>query len=275
MPLPLLCIVHTPLPVLCLVQIVLQPPVSKPGPADVQAPVAVAVSPQLHQALASSPGLASLQAKAQQNPASCVANAAGMAAAAAAAAALSPQCPPSQHPAPRPAGHHSNLPAAVNGTKQVQPGTRQQRPSRPFSVPPPPQVAYMPQVQQPQLLTSQQDPAAAHVQQNHQPLPHTDPVRLPPVACPSDMSDTSESETLVLAFPQRAGESLCDFYTRTGFCKYGMQCCFDHPPQYAVQLSKQQRLPLRPGEPICAFYQQHNACKFGPSCRYHHPVSLS
>eukprot|EP00891_Asterochloris_glomerata_P004938 jgi/Astpho2/4938/e_gw1.00070.52.1_t len=53
-----------------------------------------------------------------------------------------------------------------------------------------------------------------------------------------------------------------------------MQCCFDHPPQYAVQLSKQQRLPLRPGEPICAFYQQHNACKFGPSCRFHHPVIL-
>ncbi len=229
------------------------------------------MSPQPHQALASSPGLATLQAKVQQTPGSCLANAAGVAAAAAAAAALSPQRPPSQHPAPRPAGHLFDLPAA-GGTVQVQPGTRHQRPSRPFSVPPPPQIAYPPQTHHPHVHSSQQDPVAAHVQHNHQPLPHTPPLGLPPVACPSDVSDTSESETLVLTFPQRAGESLCDFYTRTGFCKYGMQCCFDHPPQYAVQLSKQQRLPLRPGEPICAFYQQHNACKFGPSCRFHHPV---
>ena len=257
LPVPLLRMVHMHLPVLCLVQTVLQPPVTMPGPADVQAPTAVAVSPQPHQALAS------LQARAQQTPGSRVAGAAGVAAAAAAAAAaLSPQRSPSQHP------------AAIHGTMQVQPSTRQQRPGRPFSVPTPPQVAHLPQVEHPHVLSSQQDPAAAHVQHNHQPPPHTPPLGWPPAACPSDVSATCESETLVLAFPQRAGESLCDFYSRTGFCKYGMQCCFDHPPQYAVQLSRHQRLPLRPGEPICAFYQQHNACKFGPSCRYHHPVSL-
>ncbi|KFM23556.1 Serine/threonine-protein kinase/endoribonuclease IRE1 [Auxenochlorella protothecoides] len=73
--------------------------------------------------------------------------------------------------------------------------------------------------------------------------------------------------------PRRPGHAICEFYTKTGHCKFGRWCRFDHPPEYAVQRNEQ-GLPLRPGTPVCSFYERYGACKFGASCKFHHP-SLS
>ncbi|KAL6780758.1 hypothetical protein ACKKBF_B11875 [Auxenochlorella protothecoides x Auxenochlorella symbiontica] len=73
--------------------------------------------------------------------------------------------------------------------------------------------------------------------------------------------------------PRRPGHAICEFYTKTGHCKFGRWCRFDHPPEYAVQRNEQ-GLPLRPGTPVCSFYERFGACKFGASCKFHHP-SLS
>eukprot|EP00775_Hariotina_reticulata_P013052 gene13052-13179_t len=72
------------------------------------------------------------------------------------------------------------------------------------------------------------------------------------------------------AFPSRPGKQLCDFYSKTGHCKYGSDCVYDHPAEYAVQLTEE-GLPFRPGEPVCTFYYKTMQCKFGPSCKFHHP----
>ena len=72
------------------------------------------------------------------------------------------------------------------------------------------------------------------------------------------------------SFPQRLGQQPCDFYTKTGTCKYGKDCCFDHPKQFAVPLTEQQ-LPYRAGEAVCAFYHKTQHCKFGAACKFHHP----
>jgi serine/threonine-protein kinase/endoribonuclease IRE1 len=71
-------------------------------------------------------------------------------------------------------------------------------------------------------------------------------------------------------FPSRPGQPLCDFYTKTGHCKYGEACKFDHPLQYAVQLNSV-GLPIRPAEAVCTFYEKTGACKFGPACKFNHP----
>ena len=71
-------------------------------------------------------------------------------------------------------------------------------------------------------------------------------------------------------FLQRPGQMLCDFYVRTGFCKFGQGCKFDHPPHFAVCLNSL-GLPLRASEPACPFYAKTGACKFGPSCKFDHP----
>lgn len=71
-------------------------------------------------------------------------------------------------------------------------------------------------------------------------------------------------------FPQRPGQTLCEFYVRTGFCKYGQGCKFDHPVQFAVCLNSL-GLPLRHQEATCPFYAKTGVCKFGPSCKFDHP----
>ena len=78
------------------------------------------------------------------------------------------------------------------------------------------------------------------------------------------------SSSIVLGFPRRPDQPLCDFFSRTGHCKFGEGCKFDHPPKFAVCLNER-GLPLRPGQPICSFYSRTGACKFGPSCKFDHP----
>lgn len=72
------------------------------------------------------------------------------------------------------------------------------------------------------------------------------------------------------AFPRRFDAAPCEFYIKTGTCKYGQDCHFDHPSEFAVPLTAQQ-LPYRAGEPLCAFYLKTHHCKFGAACKFHHP----
>ena len=85
------------------------------------------------------------------------------------------------------------------------------------------------------------------------------------------ISEPSEAHTHALgSFPQRPGQTLCEFYVRTGFCKFGQGCKFDHPVQFAVCLNGL-GLPLRHQETTCPFYAKTGVCKFGPSCKFDHP----
>lgn len=79
---------------------------------------------------------------------------------------------------------------------------------------------------------------------------------------------------VVAVFPRRSGQPVCDFYAKTGHCRFGEACKFDHPLEYAVKLSSK-GLPLRPGVSICAYYEKSGGeCKFGAACKFHHPDSL-
>eukprot|EP00955_Chlamydomonas_euryale_P002142 23571-Chlamydomonas_euryale.AAC.1 len=44
-----------------------------------------------------------------------------------------------------------------------------------------------------------------------------------------------EVATTTPEFPQRPGRQLCDFYVKTGNCKFGADCVNDHPLEYAVR----------------------------------------
>jgi len=80
-----------------------------------------------------------------------------------------------------------------------------------------------------------------------------------------------EVATTTPEFPQRPGRQLCDFYVKTGNCKFGADCVNDHPLEYAVPLTLL-GYPLRPGQPVCAFYLKNANCKYAASCRFHHPA---
>ncbi|CAF2093126.1 unnamed protein product [Brassica napus] len=78
------------------------------------------------------------------------------------------------------------------------------------------------------------------------------------------------------SFPERPGEPECQYYLKTGDCKFGTSCKFHHPrdrvpPRPNCDLSSI-GLPLRPGVQRCSFYVQNGFCKFGSTCKFDHPV---
>ncbi|BDA47514.1 probable serine/threonine-protein kinase/endoribonuclease IRE1 at C-terminar half [Coccomyxa sp. Obi] len=75
------------------------------------------------------------------------------------------------------------------------------------------------------------------------------------------------------SFPSRPGQPLCDFYTKTGHCKFGEACKFDHPSHFGVRLNSL-GLPMRDGEAVCSHFEKTLTCKFGPACKFNHPEPL-
>ncbi|CAM8963261.1 unnamed protein product [Rhodiola kirilowii] len=79
-------------------------------------------------------------------------------------------------------------------------------------------------------------------------------------------------------FPERPGQPECQYYMKTGDCKFGAVCRFHHPKERLIpapdcKLSSL-GLPLRQGEPLCVFYSRYGICKFGPSCKFDHPMCI-
>ncbi|KAL9379579.1 hypothetical protein Peur_028061 [Populus x canadensis] len=79
-------------------------------------------------------------------------------------------------------------------------------------------------------------------------------------------------------FPERPGQPECQFYMKTGDCKFGAVCRFHHPRERLIPapdcVLSPIGLPLRPGEPLCIFYSRYGICKFGPSCKFDHPMGV-
>nr|GMD65758.1 zinc finger CCCH domain-containing protein 34 [Ipomoea batatas]GMD72205.1 zinc finger CCCH domain-containing protein 34 [Ipomoea batatas]GME05419.1 zinc finger CCCH domain-containing protein 34 [Ipomoea batatas] len=78
------------------------------------------------------------------------------------------------------------------------------------------------------------------------------------------------------AFPERPGEPECQYYMKTGDCKYGSSCRYHHPPEWSASKANfvlsPIGLPLRPDAPVCLHYSQNGVCKFGPTCKFDHPM---
>ncbi|KAH0881427.1 hypothetical protein HID58_068821 [Brassica napus] len=81
-------------------------------------------------------------------------------------------------------------------------------------------------------------------------------------------------------FPQRPDQPECQYFMRTGDCKFGSSCRYHHPldavqPKTGVVLFSSIGLPLRPGVAQCTHFAQHGICKFGPACKFDHSMSSS
>ncbi|URD84531.1 zinc finger CCCH domain-containing protein [Musa troglodytarum] len=78
-------------------------------------------------------------------------------------------------------------------------------------------------------------------------------------------------------FPVRPDQPECEFYMKTGDCKYGAACKFHHPRERLIPVPdcmlSPLGLPLRPEEPICIFYSRYGICKFGTHCKFDHPMA--
>ncbi|KAB2095309.1 hypothetical protein ES319_A01G027800v1 [Gossypium barbadense] len=92
---------------------------------------------------------------------------------------------------------------------------------------------------------------------------------------PSSFEPSSNIQEEV-SFPERPGQPECQYYMKTGRCKYGSSCRYHHPPEVfapkADVILSPLGLPLRPGAPTCTHYTQRGMCKFGAACRFDHPM---
>ncbi|XP_039001191.1 zinc finger CCCH domain-containing protein 32-like isoform X1 [Hibiscus syriacus] len=86
----------------------------------------------------------------------------------------------------------------------------------------------------------------------------------------------SRSNQKEQTFPERPGEPECQYYLRTGDCKFESSCRYHHPRDRVVPRTNcalnPMGLPLRPGVQPCSFYLQNGHCKFGSTCKFDHPV---
>ena len=83
------------------------------------------------------------------------------------------------------------------------------------------------------------------------------------------------------SYPLRPGEPDCRDYLRTGRCKYGESCKYNHPANVEAGGGVkpinpgEPMFPIRPNEPPCQYFLKHGTCKFGQSCKFNHPNGVA
>ncbi|PSR89494.1 Zinc finger CCCH domain-containing protein [Actinidia chinensis var. chinensis] len=75
------------------------------------------------------------------------------------------------------------------------------------------------------------------------------------------------------SYPVRPDAEDCSLYMRTGTCKFGSNCKFNHPPRRKNQAGKEnvkekEESTERPGQTECKYYLRSGGSKYGKACRY-------
>ncbi|OAY30751.1 zinc finger CCCH domain-containing protein 43 isoform X2 [Manihot esculenta] len=70
-------------------------------------------------------------------------------------------------------------------------------------------------------------------------------------------------------YPVRPEAEDCSYYMKTGTCKFGSNCKFNHPAT-KEKLKEREEAIERPGQTECKYYLRTGGCKYGKACRYNH-----
>ncbi|KAF5732187.1 zinc finger CCCH domain-containing protein 67 [Tripterygium wilfordii] len=87
--------------------------------------------------------------------------------------------------------------------------------------------------------------------------------------------DNGSSDNKKCLYPVRPEAGDCAFYMKTGNCKFGSNCKFNHPVIRKNQgikekVKEREDLSENPGQTECKYYLRTGGCKFGSACRYNH-----
>ncbi|XWS32693.1 hypothetical protein CRYUN_Cryun22dG0011800 [Craigia yunnanensis] len=74
-------------------------------------------------------------------------------------------------------------------------------------------------------------------------------------------------------YPLRPYAEDCSFYLKTGKCKFGFNCKFNHPVGRGFQDEENHKgwTAEQTGQIECKYYRATGGCKYGKACRYRHP----
>ncbi|GAB2269728.1 hypothetical protein Dimus_004649 [Dionaea muscipula] len=74
-------------------------------------------------------------------------------------------------------------------------------------------------------------------------------------------------------YPVRPQCEDCSFYLRTGTCKFGIYCKFNHPPTNKISVNnvkEKDEQSERASQVYCKYYDRPGGCKFGKACKFIH-----
>ncbi|KAH0688236.1 hypothetical protein KY284_018789 [Solanum tuberosum] len=77
-------------------------------------------------------------------------------------------------------------------------------------------------------------------------------------------------------YPVRPDAQDCPYYMKTGMCKFGSNCKFNHPSRRRIQQGTKDKgkqredSQERPGQIECKYYLTSGGCKYGKSCKFNH-----
>ncbi|CAF1707482.1 hypothetical protein HID58_055041 [Brassica napus] len=84
-------------------------------------------------------------------------------------------------------------------------------------------------------------------------------------------------EKRMMVYPVRPDAEDCSFYIRTGSCKYGSSCKFNHPVRRKLQIGREKVKEKEREENVenprlmeCKYYFRTGGCKYGETCRFSH-----
>ncbi|KAJ6294187.1 hypothetical protein OIU76_022302 [Salix suchowensis] len=80
-------------------------------------------------------------------------------------------------------------------------------------------------------------------------------------------------------YPVRPEADDCAFYMKTGTCKFGVNCKFNHPVRRKNQavndkVKEREEATEMPGQTECKYYLRTGGCKYGKACRFNHTGEL-
>ncbi|XP_062028049.1 zinc finger CCCH domain-containing protein 43 isoform X2 [Rosa rugosa] len=77
-------------------------------------------------------------------------------------------------------------------------------------------------------------------------------------------------------YPVRPEAEDCSFYLKTGNCKFGSNCKFNHPVRrknnqgFKDKVKEKDEFSEKPSQTECKYYLRPGGCKYGKACRYNH-----
>ncbi|GER43743.1 zinc finger CCCH domain-containing protein [Striga asiatica] len=76
-------------------------------------------------------------------------------------------------------------------------------------------------------------------------------------------------------YPMRPDAEDCSYYMKSGSCKFGSSCKFNHPPRRNTQVVKERAKyggdnTERGGQTECKYYLASGGCRYGENCRFSH-----
>ncbi|KAM3381233.1 zinc finger CCCH domain-containing protein 67-like [Capsicum galapagoense] len=82
--------------------------------------------------------------------------------------------------------------------------------------------------------------------------------------------------TRKFTYPLRPDAQDCPYYMKTGMCKFGSNCKFNHPSRGKFQQGTKEKgkqreeSQERPGQIECKYYLTSGGCKYGKACKFIH-----